>query len=230
MATKKRKLCDEIEDVQPKKRRKLCVDDGKSIKMYNKYYAERKYELLELWKSLKRKYEITRVIYPGSYIQISPSFYFDFTIYIDNNKNANKFFKNKQEIKKFIKSKNEKNKFKFYFQDYNDDVDEEINSFDLLISLYAGFVTDNNLKYIKKGGYILVNNSHNDAINCYHNKKLKLIGVTNGNKNDIKDSKQILNQCFIPKKPKKVEDFKKKKHMKTIGFTKSYKYYIFQKL
>lgn len=239
-SNKKRKLGDETDEIEPQpKRRKLTKqkNENEAMKMYNEYYVDKNYELCELWQALKDKYDISRVIYPGSYIQISPSFHFDYTVYIDNDKKANKFFNQNnqtEEIQKYInKNKNEENEFKFYYQDFNKDIDEDLNSFDLMISLYAGFVTDNNLKYVKNNGYILVNNSHNDALNCYlnHKDKCKLIAVINGNGNKYKiiDSQSILDECFIAKKPDKLKEFKKKKNMKTIAFKKSFKYYVFEK-
>ena len=47
-----------------------------AVQIYKKYYIDRDYEQLDLFRLINRTYEITRAIYPGSYVHISPSFIF----------------------------------------------------------------------------------------------------------------------------------------------------------
>ena len=67
-----------------------------AIQAYKNYYIDREYEQVELFQLLKNAYEISRVIYPGSYIHVSPSFIFPDVVYIDSDKNAKKFFRSNE--------------------------------------------------------------------------------------------------------------------------------------
>lgn len=59
-----------------------------SIQEYQKYYIDRDYEQIDLFRLLKKTYDIERVIYPGSYIHVSPSLIFSDVVYIDSNRKA----------------------------------------------------------------------------------------------------------------------------------------------
>ena len=48
---------------------------------------------LTLFRLLRNEFNISNAIYPGSYIQISPSFIFPYVVYLDSDKNAAKFLK-----------------------------------------------------------------------------------------------------------------------------------------
>ncbi len=63
-----------------------------AIQAYKHYYIDRDYEQVDLFRLLKNKYGIKKVIYPGSYIHISPSFVFSDVVYIDSDKHAKKYF------------------------------------------------------------------------------------------------------------------------------------------
>ena len=51
----------------------------------------------------------------------------------------------------------------FHSSSYEADLPEPNGSFDLLISLYAGFISKPCKRYLKRGGILAVNNSHGDA-------------------------------------------------------------------
>jgi hypothetical protein len=184
-----------------------------------------------LFNILSINFPIKRVLYPGSYVDITPSFYFPYTVYIDTDKKANKFFKKGEMIKEFI----EKNKvysqdsfFRYFPNDYRLKIDEAENSFDLLISLYAGFVSKYFKNYLKNGGLILANDSHGDASMAQLDSRFRLIAVI-----DISNSKYIisqknLDQYFILKKKYVVTVKKLEEYQKGIDFTKKADFYLFK--
>ena len=55
-----------------------------------------------LYRLISVNFPIKKVLYPGSYVDITPSFYFPYTVYVDSDKKAKKFFKDGQKIKDFI--------------------------------------------------------------------------------------------------------------------------------
>ena len=53
--------------------------------------------------------------------------------------------------------------FRFHHLDYSTDLPIGDGTIDVLVSLYAGFITESCTRYLTPGGLILVNNSHGDA-------------------------------------------------------------------
>ncbi len=157
--------------------------------LYNKFYEGKPKELHDLWKVLMHSFDINKVLYPGSNAHLTPSFYFREVVYVDTDDSVRLFFKEKELIKRIIDmnlkfKKNEtlktkQNEFRFHNLDYNYGVNEEMFSFDLLVSINAGLVVDSNLHYLKEGGLVIVDHESKDAFNCYCRPELKLIGVFN---------------------------------------------------
>ncbi|PKK94828.1 MAG: hypothetical protein CVV60_04440 [Tenericutes bacterium HGW-Tenericutes-5] len=141
---------------------------------------------ITLYETVSKKYGIKRALYPGSHIDISPSMVIPEVIYIDNFKGSIKFFKNIDEINDYV-NKNKKymenTSVTFYGNDYNEHLD--IESVDLIISQYAGFVGQATKYLLKDNGILLANDSHGDATLAYFDEDFELIGIVNG-KNEIK--------------------------------------------
>ena len=101
----------------------------------------------------------------------------------------------------------------------------------MLISQYAGFVSQCCKKYLKPGGLLVANNSHGDASMASIDTSFEFIGVVYYSKLVYRYTTKNLDKYFIPKK----KDFKiTKEHlektMKGIGYTKTASAYLFKKL
>ena len=145
-----------------------------------------------LFSLLSKNFPIKKALYPGSYVDITPSFYFPYTVYVDNDKKAKKFFKQGEVIKEFIEKNKEYSEdsfFRYFPNDYRLKIDEDVNSFDLLISLYAGFISKYCKNYLKNGGFLLANDSHGDASMAQLDNNFRLVAVIN-----LSDSKYIISQ------------------------------------
>ena len=186
----------------------------------------------DIFKLLVDYYEIQSAIYPGSYIDIAPSFYIPLTVYIDSFKKTNKFFEDNSIYSFIAKNKIYRNKpiLRYYNEDYNSDFGEEEENFDLLISLYAGFVSQSCKKYLKKGGILLANNSHGDASMAYLDDDFELIAVIYRSNRQYRLTNKNLEKYFIPKNPELIvtKDYVKKIG-RGIGYTKTASAYVFQK-
>jgi hypothetical protein len=204
----------------------------KIIKMYKKYYIERDYEQVDLFRLLKDNFEISRVIYPGSYVHISPSFIFQDVVYIDSDKKAKEFFKSSS-YKEYILQRKEYREdpaVNFYSIDYKKEIPELINQFDLLISQYAGFISDTCKKYLKVGGILLGNNSHGDAGLASIDDDYQLIATVHKSKGKYRISHTSLKNYFIPKRNIKVTKEYLYKTGKGVGYTKTAPLYLFRRI
>ncbi|MDX1379377.1 MAG: hypothetical protein R3307_11045, partial [Anaerolineales bacterium] len=128
--------------------------------LYRKHFVDKSFERLDLFRRLAEKFDVQRVLYAGSFVHITPSFVFPDVVYLDNDKRANLFFRDSR-VRDFVaerKSYPQDPKITFHFADYRNGFDEQSESFDLLISQYAGFVGQYCKHYLKKGGLLLANN------------------------------------------------------------------------
>lgn len=178
---------------------------GKAPELYRKFFLDRDFERLDLFLRIDEKYDIQRVLYPGSYVHITPSFFFPDVVYVDSDKKAKKFFDDREVLHDYLsRRKNylQKTKVTFHFADYRNSIDETEESFDLLISQYAGFVGQHCKRYLKKGGLLLANNSHGDAGVAALDDRYRLIAVVQSRSGEYRISETDLEQYFVPKASK----------------------------
>lgn len=202
-----------------------------SIKNYEEYIAKSG-DRYNLFKILNDSFTIKTIAYPGSYIDITPSFFFPIAYYIDTDKKAKKFFENENLILEYIK----KNKtyeadvtIKYYPKDYRMNFEGIINSSDLLISLYSGFISKFCKNLLKKNGLLLANNSHGDASMAQLDNDFKFYATINFRNNKYYLSKDGLDEYFITKKNIIVTKELLEKTNRGIGYKKSANYYLFIK-
>ena len=203
------------------------------LQQYKKYHADKDYTSIGLFKKLNEVYEIEKVLYPGSHVHITPSLIFPDVTYVDSFRNTYKFFE-AEDVKKFVSKHKEyksEARVQFYQQDYNKELPESENQFDLVISQYAGFVGQATKKYLKQNGLLVCNNSHGDASMVFLDPDYELVAVYN-RKSDVSFSisEKNLDQYFISKKGELPTKEEIMKSMKGVGYTKFPSGYIFRKI
>ena len=111
-------------------------------------------ERLAIFSVLSERFPIERVLYPGSYLHLAPSFVFPDVTFVDTDRRAREFFRDTALVQEIVTSR------KIYSQapavmfcegDYNAELPLPIGSFDLLVSLYAGFVSQACKRYLRAG-------------------------------------------------------------------------------
>jgi hypothetical protein len=63
-----------------------------ALESYQKYFQERQFERLDLFEIIAEKFNVQRALYAGSFIYVTPSFVFPEVVYVDNDKQAKRFF------------------------------------------------------------------------------------------------------------------------------------------
>jgi hypothetical protein len=210
----------------------LSKPNNQACQAYQKYYIDRDYEQLDLFRLLRDQYDISSAVYPGSYIQISPSLIYPTVVYIDSDKNAIRFFKSEAlgELVEERKEYPEDPEIHFHGMDYRNLIDGYQARFDLLISQYAGFISGVCKPYLKQGGFLLVNNSHGDAGMASIDRDYQLIATLHRREGKYRLSTASLEDYFIPKKDIEVTRELLLERKKGIGYTKTATLYLFQKV
>ncbi len=150
-----------------------------------------------IFRALKHMLEIGTVLYPGCHRHITPSFFFPSVYYVDcDDKVAGLYSDEKalmlvDQYKEYATAPN----INFSCKRYTDKLGRP-NSFDLLISLSAGIVSEPCGKYIKPDGYLFVNDSHSDAKVAYLDHRFELIGVYDEITKAFVDDSHVLSEHF----------------------------------
>ena len=110
-----------------------------------------------------------RVLYPGSYLDFTPSLVFPEVCYVDSMKRTARHLADPELLKHINEHKTypQDPVIRSYEADYETFDAEPSGSFDLLISLNAGFISQHCSHFLKPGGLLLVNNGHYDANRAY---------------------------------------------------------------
>ena len=125
-----------------------------TLRTYEDYERSRG-DLSGMFSVLTDAFAIDRVLYPGSYVHLSPSFVFPRVVYIDTDRRAKVYFADSLGVEALVEERKhyvEPPQITFHNVDYTTNLDEPDEGFDLLVSLYAGFVSEACKRYLRVGG------------------------------------------------------------------------------
>ena len=143
------------------------------------------------------------VLYPGSYVDIAASMAFTSVTYVDVDDRAAAFFRDAGGIAEIVQAGggDVDARVRFIHADYTVDLDLPDESFDLLVSLYAGFVSEACTTYLRVGGTLLVAPSHGDVAMAALDPRYELTGVVVSRSGDYHVVDADLDTYLIPAKP-----------------------------
>ncbi len=176
--------------------------------------------------------DATTVLYPGSYVDIVPSFIFDSVTYVDIDRRAPKFFADTDGVREIVAAHNgpATGDITFIHADYTSDLELPNGHFDLLVSLYAGFVSEHCTRHLRIGGTLLVNPSHGDTAMASIDPRYELAGVVTSRDGEYQVITSGLDTYLIPKKPQSITVDVLHEAGRGIGYTKSPFAYLFTRI
>jgi len=146
-----------------------------------------------------------KVLYPGCHRHITPSLVFSDVTYVDcDHKVGDIFDANNSIIQDWMiahKQYGEHPQIRFVVSTYKEmshprhNIHE--NSYDLLISLSAGIVTEDCLLYLRPGGLYLVNAAHADAYVAFLSPELKIRAYWNDATKTFCQDPDLLKDLFL---------------------------------
>ena len=156
---------------------------------------------LQAFRVVNDRFSPRKVLYPGSWIHLTPSLVFSYDVYVDLSSKMHRALSD-SDLLQYIQDHAEyqdKPRIEFHQSDYKNSFGEEKASFDLLISLSSDLVSQACGPYLRKGGVLFANNEHYDASMAYADTKLRLIGVFRTAGKYI-ESKESIHSYFITTK------------------------------
>ena len=193
---------------------------------------DRDYEGLDLFQLLRDRYGVQSALYPGSFVHVTPSFVFPVTVYVDSDRRAKRAFGDPG-LLKLIRQRHEYDQdpqVVFYAADYATPFGAQDESFDLLISQYAGLICRPCKRYLRIGGLLLVNNSHGDAGIAALDPDYHLAAVVHRRRGRYRVSEKDLDAYLVPKKQGEAAPEIIEQLGRGIAYTKTATSYLFRRV
>ena len=184
-----------------------------------------------LFQAVNKAVPARKVLYAGSYVDVAPSFVYDDVTYVDIDKRAAAFFADTLGVSEIIADHggSANARVAFIHSDYGSLALEEAG-FDLLISLYAGFISEACGHLLRIGGVLLVNASHGDAALAALDPRFQLWAVVTTSGGQYRVSDQALERYMVPKKPQVITAESVKAAGRAIAYTKTPFAYLFKRI
>ena len=174
----------------------------------------------------------TPVLYPGSFVDVAASFVFDTVTYVDSDRQAARFFADEAGVDEIIdrhRLHSTEATWRFFSGDYRAELDMADRSVGLLVSLYAGFVSEHCARYLRPTGWLLVNPSHGDVAMASITPEYSLAAVVNARSGTYTITDRDLDGYLIPKRPRKITPDLLHQSGRGIAYTRSPFAYLFQR-
>jgi hypothetical protein len=169
------------------------------------------------------------VLYPGSFVDVAPSVVFPSVTYVDTDRRTPGFFADRDGIIEIVTSSGgpANADYQFIHADYQEPLDLPARSFDLLVSLYSGFVSEHCTDYLKIGGGLLVAPSHGDVAMASIDSRYELSSVVVSRNGDYRVRTESLETYLEPKSPVEITPAMLHERGRGIAYTKSPFAYLF---
>ncbi|WP_298888583.1 hypothetical protein [uncultured Serinicoccus sp.] len=119
-----------------------------------------------LFAAVVDRWPVGEALYPGSYVDLSPSTAIASVTYVDTDARAGRFFADTDLVEQELAGRTRPGagaRVRFLAADYTGPLEVPRRSVDLIVSLYAGPVSEHTRSYLRPGGWLLANTSHGDA-------------------------------------------------------------------
>ena len=186
-----------------------------------------------LFSAVDEAVDIATVLYPGSFVDLAASFVWPSVTYVDIDQRAGKFFGDESGVQQLLVEHDADpatHRVRFIRADYTDPLDLQDGEFDLLISLYAGFVSEACTRHLRVGGTLLVNPSQGDAAMASIDDRYQLAAVVTSQSDGYSVSSRHLDTYLVPVRDVAVTKDSLHASGRGVAYTKSPFAYLFERV
>ncbi len=185
----------------------------------------------DLFAALTTAWHPTKALYPGSYLDLSPSTAIPSVTYVDTDRRAARYFADKALATAELHGRTlpgAGTDIAVLHADYTEPLAIPPASFDLLISLYAGPVWEHCRHYLSPQGLLLANTSHGDASLAALDPALRLVAAVHHRADKYRLDTADLDSYLIPKRPSAADPDTIRRQGRGIAYTKTAFAYVFE--
>lgn len=187
----------------------------------------------ELYAAIADLVHVRDVLYPGSYVDLAPAFIWPRVTFVDTDARAKRFFDDADGVRQLLVEHDvdpDRHTVEFIHDDYTNHLDLDDESVDLLVSLYAGFVSEHCSRHLRPGGFLLVNSSHGDAAMAALDGRYRLVGVVTARSGSHRVRTTDLDSYMVPKREQDITVESLHRSGRGVAYTKSAFAYLFERL
>ncbi|AOW92638.1 hypothetical protein BFN03_07885 [Rhodococcus sp. WMMA185] len=159
----------------------------------------------DLYEAVADRIGARRVLYPGSYLDLAPSYVWPDVTYLDSDTRAHRAFTGTDAAISLARTRRKyeaEPRIEFIAGDYTDSLAALPRAqWDLALSLYAGPVSEHAARCLRPGGHLLVNNSHADAGLAHLDSGFELEAAVHCESGRFRVVTDGLDRYFQPKRP-----------------------------
>lgn len=184
-----------------------------------------------LFATLAAAWAPAKALYPGCYLDISPSTAIPSVTYVDTDRRAARYFANHEFAAAELRDRTRPGvepDVNFLPADYTTALGLAEAHFDLLISLYAGPLWDHCQRYLKPRGLFLANTSHGDASLAALDPRLELVAAVHHRGEHYRFDTDALDSYLTPKTPAAAEPDAIRRKGRGIAYTRTAFAYLFR--
>ncbi|MDN6330576.1 MAG: hypothetical protein ACTHV2_12620 [Brachybacterium sp.] len=184
----------------------------------------------ELFATLSGVRRPTKALYPGSYLDLSPSTAIPTVTFVDTDRRAARYFADDALVRADLQGRTLPGAgidISFLHTDYTTPLPIPPASFDLLISLYAGPVWEHCQQYLSPQGWFLANTSHGDASLAALDPSLRLVAAVHERDGRYRLNTGDLDHYLIPKRASAADPDTIRHQGRGIAYTKTAFAYVF---
>ena len=186
-----------------------------------------------LYAAVATAVDLSKVLYPGSYVDVAASFVWPSVTYVDTDRRAQRFFDDVDGVRRIIADhvgSPADPDVTFIGADYMSELALPARGFDLLVSLYAGPISLHCGHHLRIGGWLLVNSSHGDAALASIDDRFELDAVVQSRSGGYTVSRSDLDSFLVPKRPTDLTVESILASGRGIAYTKSPFAYLFRRV
>jgi SAM-dependent methyltransferase len=186
-----------------------------------------------LFAALADGWPIARALYPGSYVDLSPSAAFPSVVYVDSDPRAARFFADPDLVASELAGRTRPGagrEVRFLRADFTQWLDLPAGGVDLVISLFAGPVWEHCVRYLRPGGWLLADTSHGDASLAALDPTLQLAAVVHQRDDRYRVATDQLDRLLVPMRPQRADAELIRASGRGIAYTRTAFAYLFQRL
>ncbi|WP_062526401.1 hypothetical protein [Demequina rhizosphaerae] len=184
-----------------------------------------------LFGAVRDAWHPTSALYPGSYLDLSPSTAIPAVTYVDTDRRAARYFADTALVEAELRGRGDAGaaaEVVFLALDYTAPLPLAEAHFDMLVSLYAGPVWEHCRQYLAPGGRLLANASHGDASLAALDPSLRLVAAVHHRDGRYHLDTADLDRYLVPKKRADAVAERIRRAGRGIAYTKSAFAYVFE--
>lgn len=184
-----------------------------------------------LFAALADGWPVEQALYPGSYVDLSPSTALASVVYVDTDARARRFFADRDLVRSELAGRTRPGagrEVRFLGADYTQRLEVPDAGVDLLISLFAGPVWEHCRRYLRPQGWLLANTSHGDASLAALDPTLRLVAAVHHRDGDYRMVTHGLDRYLVPTRPERADADRIRTTGRGIAYTHPAFAYLFQ--